>query len=239
MLDKKVDKSQKNILVWVLTWAGLLLAVLYSPLGSPDLYRPKQFYIANQGVNFNGGAIAEFSNRVDNTKKIEIKNNNKKYSGGSNNNSSENLITANNNNARSVKVVIHDSNTSTPNSSANFGRNNAASAISNNSRQVTNNSNVSSGMGGDLYSFSVRNSKNKTTNNLSPELNSLSTELDLLTNNTTTRQLDGTPLAGTTDPGGDPFGQPIPIGDGWIFLLCLAAMYGIWKFKVNRNLYLN
>src|SRR5450759_1973386 len=46
---------QKNILVWVLPLAGLLLVVLYSPIGSPDLYKQRKYFIENQGVNFNGG----------------------------------------------------------------------------------------------------------------------------------------------------------------------------------------
>ncbi|HRT00728.1 MAG TPA: hypothetical protein P5312_11880 [Bacteroidales bacterium] len=48
------------------------------------------------------------------------------------------------------------------------------------------------------------------------------------------RQLvnDDTPNSGGTDPGGDPVGPPIPVGDGIGFLILLASGYGGIKMKL-------
>ena len=229
MSDNKVDKRQRNILVWVLTWAGLLLAVLYSPFGSPELYGPKRFYIANQGVAFNGSAI-NYSSKLDNTSKITINNNKKRFSGDGNSGSTENSLLDINNNG-GLKRAFTNNNTGFSSSSNNQGY-----QISNMADHVSANSNTNSGIGGDLYTFSGKNSKNKSNTNLSPGLISLTTDLSLLSTNTTNKQSVGAGTDPTTDPGGDPTGDPIPVGDGWIVLFCLSAMYGIWKFKKTRNL---
>ncbi len=226
-----MDKRQKNILVWVLTWAGLLLAVLYSPFGSPELYGPKKFSIANQGVAFNGLTIATYSGKIDNTNKINVKNNSKKFSSGGYSGTSENSILDNNINLGSKRVILNNSlSFSSPVS------NNFASPITNFAQKESNNSNAGGGIGGDLYSYSGKNSKSKGNNNQSPELISLTSDLSLLSNNNTTKLTATSALDGTTDPGGDPTGDPIPVGDGWILLLCLAASYGIWKFKISRSI---
>ena len=229
-----MEKRQKNILVWVLTWAGLLLAVLYSPFGSPELYSPRKFEIANQSVAFNTVTVS-YSTKIDNISKIDIKNNNKNYSSGGNTGSSDNSFLANNNNAGSKRMI--------PNNSSNFSLtpvNNNSSPISSFARQETNYSNNGGGFGGeaggDLYSYSGKNSKNKNISNQTPGLISLTSDLSLLSNNNTTKQTSTSALDGTTDPGGDPQGRPIPVGDGWVLLLCLAVSYGIWKFKISQSI---
>ncbi len=229
MSDNKVDKRQKNILVWVLTWAGLLLAVLYSPFGSPELYGPKRFYIANQGVAFNGSTI-NYSSKIDNTSKISINNNKKKYSSDGYSGSSENSLLEFNNNGGLKKAFSNN------NSGFSSRSNNQSYQISNMADHVSANSNANSGVGGDLYSFSGKSSKNKSNTDLSPGLVSFTSDLSLLPNNTTSKQAVGAATDPTTDPGGDPTGDPIPVGDGWFVLFCLAAMYGFWKFKTTRNL---
>ena len=59
-----MHKSENTILIWVLTWAGLLLGLLYSPIGSPDLYKHRNYFVENQGVNFSGVEISRGSNEV-------------------------------------------------------------------------------------------------------------------------------------------------------------------------------
>ena len=222
-----MDKRQKNILVWVLTWAGLLLAVLYSPFGSPELYGPKQFYIANQGVEYNSVSIP-YSSRIDNTSKIDIKNNKKRYIGGGYSGSSDNSLLDYNIIGGSKKFISNSS------SFSSGGNNFIASPVSAYSHQESSSANNGGGSGGELYSYSGRSSKNKGINNQSPGLVSLSTDLSLISNNTITKQTATSGLDGTTDPGGDPVGDPIPVGEGWLVLLCFAAGYGIWKFKFGQ-----
>ena len=57
-----MSKRHKNILVWIISWAGLLLAVLYSPVGSPDMYSNKSFFAESQGVSFQEGRIENAPN---------------------------------------------------------------------------------------------------------------------------------------------------------------------------------
>lgn len=228
-----MDKRQKNILVWVLTWASLLLLVLYSPFGSPDLYNNQKFYIANQGVAFNGSPLSTYGSKTLSLNNVDIKNNSKKYVNNYNGTAANSLsatITANS----AKKMTINNAGAS---SSINSGGSANISFVSN---TPTNNStnNSGAGFGGDLYSYGSKNSKNKNNSGNSPELTSLSTNLGMLpsiTSDNTTKQGGTTSLAGTTDPGGDPFGDPIPIGDGWIFLLCLAGTYAVWKFILHRK----
>ena len=217
-----MDKRQKKLLVWVLTWAGLLLAVLYSPFGSPELYGPKQFNISNQGVAFNNISIAY-------TTKIDIKNNRKKYNGGGYSSSPENSLFDNNN---GLSRKIFNNNSSGFSSTSN---NNVVFPMSNFAQQDAASSSSSS-IGGDLYSFSGKNTKNKNNSNQTVGLISITSDLSLLSDNNTTKQTATSGLDGTTDPGGDPTGDPIPVGDGWLLLLGLAAIYGIWKFKISRKL---
>ena len=233
MSDKTVDKRQKNILFWVLTWAALLLVVLYSPLGSPDLYNPKQFYIGNQGVAFNGGSVATYGAKPISMNNVDIKNNNpRKYSAGGSYGSADNSLAVSNTNNPAKRMTITNASSTSKNAAAN---------VTMNFPTITNNQSGSSsplGMGGEFYSNGGKNSK-KTNTDQVPGLTSLSTNLTMfpsITNdNSTTKQTGTTGLAGTTDPGGDPEGDPIPVGEGWIFLLCLAATYGIFKLKINRS----
>jgi hypothetical protein len=48
-----MKKGENTLLIWVLSWAAVLLGLLYSPLGSPDLYNNRSYFADNQGVNFN------------------------------------------------------------------------------------------------------------------------------------------------------------------------------------------
>lgn len=228
-----MDKRQKNILIWVLTWASLLLLVLYSPFGSPDLYNNQRFYIANQGVAFNGSPLSTYGTKTLSLNNVDIKNNGKKYTNNYSG-TAANALSASITNNPAKKMSINNAGSSP---SINAG---GAANISFVSNTAINNSANNSGVGiaGDLYTSGSKNSKNKNNSGNSPDLTSLSTNLGMLpsiTNDNTSKQGGTTGLAGTTDPGGDPFGDPIPVGDGWIFLLCLAGTYAVWKFILQRK----
>ena len=95
------------------------------------------------------------------------------------------------------------------------------------------NSNNASGGGGmsldGSFAFGNKSKDNRNNQNTNGDLVALSAELGLLVDNTNTKESAGTGLAGNTDPGGDPFGDPIPIGDGWIILLVFAGGYALYK----------
>ena len=42
-----------------------------------------------------------------------------------------------------------------------------------------------------------------------------------------------TPNTGGTDPGGDPTGAPIPVGEGWYLLFFFGVCYAAFKMKFN------
>ena len=58
----------------------------------------------------------------------------------------------------------------------------------------------------------------------------LSTTSDL--SNTTSRQsVNADAIPGATDPGADPIGDPIPVGDGWGLLIFFGIFYSVFKSK--------
>ena len=60
-----MQNKQKNILIWILIGSGVVLLVLYSPLGSPEIYTDQNNYVVTAGVNFE-------NKRIQNAPKAEI-----------------------------------------------------------------------------------------------------------------------------------------------------------------------
>jgi hypothetical protein len=205
-----VDKKQKSILIWILTWAGLLLAVLYSPVGSPDLYAPIHYFSANQGVMFNNTEIANAP-----TIKPTAENNSSGLSIQSydSERKSQSLYALSGSTFESSRISGHLSGNSNSESVNVKGNNSGGSMIG-----------VSPMLKG-------RSSSNgATTQNTG--IISLTTDMTMLEDFSTNKQSVGAGDGGT-DPGGDPSGPPIPVGEGWIFLLVLVSVYSIWKkFKI-------
>ncbi|MEI6754776.1 MAG: hypothetical protein WCK78_16610 [Paludibacter sp.] len=231
-----MDKQQKIILFWVLTWAGLLLAVLYSPLGSPDLYSTRQFYIANKSVNFNGEPIS-YTNRIDYSNKINIKNNLRENNSSSSSGNAEIVVTNNYESASKRLPITNVSNS--PSKIVSNTVNAVQTPINNQEANYSNSGNSGSGIGSEYYAYSSGRKSNRSNNNVISEsdIAALTTNLNIpsITGNITTKQLNGTGLNDNTDPGGDPFGKPIPVGEGWIYMLVLVTAYGLWKFKIGKN----
>lgn len=204
-----MDKKQRNILVWVLIWAGLLVAVLYSPVGSPELYAPVHYYSSNAGVMYNNIEISNVPNiksNVDNS-----------YSGFAGQSHSSGMSSG------SLSAVSGN----TFDSRQNVGY----VSWSNNSRGVQSKQNNIGG--GSMLGISpMRKSQGSTNNTFAQNTGvvSMTTDMDVSGDFSTTKQSVGTGVGdGATDPGDDPTGPPIPLGDGWIFLLVLVSVYSIWK----------
>jgi len=204
---------QKNILVWVLPLAGLLLVVLYSPIGSPDLYKQRKYFIENQGVNFNGG--------IKNAPKG--KNN---YQNDEPELSVPDYSSERKNTASSYPVK---------NTTASYGQTTGYVAIQAKDPFIPNkSSNGSTGNEGASFSVGHKSSRN---NSVFQDngITSLNTDLKLFADNNTTRQSTQNQLNdGGTDPGGDPTGNPIPVPDGFGFLLLLAIGYAGWKINLRN-----
>ncbi len=206
---------QKNILVWVLPLAGLLLVVLYSPIGSPDLYKQRKYFIENQGVNFNG----------------EIKNA-PKGKNNYQNNEPEQSFSDFTPEQKNIYSSNHEKKTV-----PSYGQNTENVAIQAKDPFIPNkSSNGSTGNEGASFSVGHKSSSNNSNfqNNGSTSLN---TDLKLFADNSTRQstqnnQLDDPPPV--TDPGGEP--NSIPVPDGFGFLLLLAIGYAGWKMNLRNML---
>lgn len=206
-----MDKRRNSILIWLITWASLLLLVLYSPVGSPDLYKQNSYYYtSSQGVVFDGEEIPNSTNYRSIGK---------------------------GNNDVSIPAYSEAKKTSTSypiNTAGSESKNgNNIGPIATNNQSVKINKGSAAGDGGISVASGFRKGSNSSSTNLpNSGLISMSTDLSLLADNNTIRQGDGqdNPI-GTSDPGGDPNPNSpvIPIPDGWGFLLALAAVYGIIK----------
>ncbi len=212
-----MNNKKKNILVWMFVWAGLLIAVLYSPIGSPDLYSTKGYFVGNQSVNFKDGAIENapkggaFTDE-DNNNQINVPD----YSSSEDN---------------SPKYAVNSYSTAASTSeSTTSGSYNASQSSA---YQNASGSSSSGNMGGGGSTFISHNSSkssdaSSTVTMSTGGITTLST--DLTTSNSTKQAVLSHGGHGT-DPGGNPTGPPVPVGDGWIFLLLLAAGYGAWRKK--------
>jgi len=208
-----VNNKKKNILVWIFTWAALLLVVLYSPIGSPDLYSSSDYYAGIPNADLSRSNIG----------------------------SSPNFNESGSDNA--INVPDYSSAESSSKSSAGYGytapasgntsSGSAASYSASEAQSYLNSKDGSSGsMGGGGNTFISNNGSkgsdaSSTVSMTSSGITTLSSDL---TSTPSTKQ--SVPYAinqGGTDPGGDPTGPPIPVGDGWVFLLLLAVGYGIIK----------
>src|ERR1035437_9321006 len=100
-----MHKSENTILIWVLSWAGFLLALLYSPIGSPDLYRHRNYFNENQGVNFNGEGISRGSREISFLKVIA---NSPRGISGQNEDAEINIPTANNTSGKKYNYQVSE-----------------------------------------------------------------------------------------------------------------------------------
>lgn len=207
-----MDKRRNNILIWLTAWASLLLLVLYSPLGSPDLFKQNSYYYAsaNEGRSSYDAKIsngAEFSSIGKDSRSTvvptySVTNKNKASSYSINNGSSKSKMGNHVQQLPSNPPITKDSKSSSVGGNDGFG----------------------GGLAG------LGNGSNSSTKNSNSGLISMSSDFSLMADNDITKQGGGldNPL-GTTDPGGDPTGPVIPIPDGWGFLLALALAYGVIK----------
>ena len=205
-----MKKRQKKIMVWLIVWAGLLIAVLYSPIGSPDFYSSSgNYYVANQPATVKSGSIA----------------NAPKTNSEAESNSDELIIPEVSTISKTPTTVgrSQPGNTSTGGSSN--GNTQTLSYQNNNSASGTAN-----GGGSFIASGSTRNSAGTSGIIMT---NGITTMSVTSTVNNTTKQSSTSYTLGTgaTDPGDDPSTPPIPVGDGWGLLIFFGTVYVFIKKK--------
>lgn len=213
-----MEKRTKNIFIWLFVWAGLLLAVLYSPIGSPDLYTTNNYFIPNSDVAFKGGEIENaptsgFMFGSDNSTELDLPDysselkSNTHYSVNNYNTTSENSVS-------STSYSVQKQSVPTFKNSSNDVGGGGSVFISNNHSRSSNSSYVT-GLSGGITTLST----NLNTNNL-------------VTNRQFASQATNDSIP---DTGGDPPGDPIPVPDGWGFLIFLAVGYVIIKRALTQT----
>ena len=208
-----MSKKQKNIMVWIIVWAGLLVAVLYSPIGSPDLYSSQNYYVDNRTIS-TGNTV------IQNAPKSN----------------SETENTDNGLDIPDISSMSRPTYTVSNNQSANSGSHGSSYGVQSQSYQNDNASGATgqSQEGSSFISSGKSSSRNNagssaivmtngiTTLSLTNDLSSISTK----------QSTAPTPYrggSGGTDPGGDPTAPPIPVGDGWGLLVMFGLCYVAFK----------
>ena len=202
-------------MMWLLSWAILALVIVYSPIGSPDLYTNNQYIVYNQGVNFNGG----------------IANAPKSHSYGEQNDLPEVGLPTYTPAPKTYTVNSSASSSTVTNNQSSY----SVSAPSN-IRTSTSGSSAGGAVTGIATFGSGRSSQNNAIDqNTGVSSLTLSSDLSGLQNTavTTKQAASQTTLDGGTDPGGDPTGPPIPVGDGYWILMLMAGIY-ILKIRIIR-----
>jgi hypothetical protein len=217
LLEIKLNKRQKKILTWIVVWAGLLIVVLYSPVGSPGLYSSQNYYADSQSVSLKGGGIINSpkgtSSSMDDDNGSVLPDISTtpgtNYSSG---------------NYQSANSISRGSSYSSP-----------QSAYQNTNQSSTG---ASGGTGVSIIADEGSRSSNASSGiAMTNGITSITTS-DLSSTNTSNKQSSPTgttATAGGTDPGGDPTGDPIPVGDGWWALLLFGGIYVVLKRKFTSR----
>jgi len=223
--ENKVNKRQKGIMVWIIIWAGLLVAVLYSPIGSPDLYSTQNYYVENRTIT-TGNIVIQNAPKVN----------------SSSENSDNGLDIPDISSLPGTNYTVRNY------QSANSGSQGTSYGVQIKSSQSVN----SSGSTGQVLegsSFissgksSSRNSAGSSAIVMTNGITTLSLTNDISSNST---KQSATPYrggSGGTDPGGDPTGPAIPVGDGWGLLVLFGLCYIAFKKRLfiieqfNKHVY--
>lgn len=225
-----MHRSENTILIWVLTWAGLLLALLYSPIGSPDLYRHRNYFTENQGVNFNGSGISRGSGIS--FLKI-LKNAPRNISGNQNEDTELNVPTANNNPTKRYNYQVSGGSKSFIQTKAvlSVGNNHIVSSNSliGNNGSGSNAGNTGGGSslcGGNSSNTGLQKSAQFNSGFHNPGVASTSIDLSVFGDSTVNQTSRNTQKVDSlVDPGDSALDEPIPVPEGWSFLILSALIY--------------
>jgi len=193
--------------------------VLYSPLGSPDLYSPNAYYVTNHNFIYKGDDGVSFPQM--------------RRSGGSNYSGYQiaDLPTISAYSGGNYQVYSSSGSGRSTTSSSNY----STTTMNNNTS-----SSYSNGGGGGMqqigFSSGARNGNRSSSQNSSPLF--ISSDLSSLAQNSLTNRqsLGAGPLQSETDPGPDPIpSEQIPVGDGLIAMLLFAIAYSILKVTFYKK----
>jgi hypothetical protein len=231
-----MHKSENTILIWVLTWAGILLALLYSPLGSPDLYRHRIYFSEDQGVNFNRSGISKASTSISFIK--AIKNAPGNTFGNQTDDSGLNIPTDNktqrnkyNNTASgSTKQVIQNIAAVTIHN--NHFSSNMRTGEFNGSRNNSTSGGGSTSVAGLSNTFGSHKSSQTNSGSQNGGINTANLDLSVFGDSTANQINKNIEKADASID--TPLDQPVPIPDGWSFLMLSGLIYCGYIFLKKR-----
>lgn len=253
-----MNKSENTLLIWVLSWSSVILAILYSPIGSPDFYKKRSYCAENQGVNFRGtsvsrgakefgsikskvssvkGSVAHVRSNIASLKSIK----NSPKGRGSNSGQDAELNIPNDSLSRKKGINYP---TGGSGSSFNNRTTYSASVTSTKENIASSGSGSSGGSGGNGFYSGSRNSNagnggQPIAQRISQNPGVTTSGVDMTIFNDSTSMLasnqaqraPGDPI----DPGFDPTGEPVPVPEAWGFLILLVLAYSYYIYNKNKK----
>jgi hypothetical protein len=240
--------KNNKILIGILVVAALLLALLYSPWGIPNVDRSNSYYGIKNGVNFShriSNAPTRTSNQnefsedlLTNVEPIRSSHTGSNYSGGSisgytqsSTNASYTVNAVSTKNAFAKGGGYGGGNSGMGQSYSSSGNSRHASSQSNSVPQFNASFNTHKS---DTVSVASTSNQNASNNAEAKPLGFYALTTNLIALNAQGPSIQRAPgdpgdpgYSGDpgSDPGGEPDGNPIPVGDGVAFLMILAAIY--------------
>ena len=213
-----MKNKRKNIYIGLLVCASLCIAILYSPVGSPELYSKASYYELYQPAPIAVVGIPKIKSN------LQV---------GSNASDGFNLLIP----VQNTPSKIGLSTSYSVSGSTSSSQHSFSSAIHNNTVGASRFSTLkmSDGAGGQSFYPVISGSRKSVGDQFAPKGIFASADIKSFDNNNTLRGVDYLPNTGATDPGDDPLGPPIPVPDGYGFLLLLGVVYfAIKRFKLSR-----
>jgi len=242
-----MSKKEQTLLIWILTVAVSIVLVLYSPVGSPEMYNHKQYMAMNQGVSFSGkiqNAPKSIKSRQDSknelsslTKDVEVAD----YKLSTGEETDAKIEAADPTAGKEIPTYSNK-----PKTKANYAVNNTGGSSSkNNTTYAVNQSSAhiekassqgGGGAGGGMPTYSSSRGNNNNSGPQNTGFTAMSIDMSIFSDSTSNRQQAGYgELLGGTDPGGNPIDEPIPVGEGWWILLTLATLYAVYtKLRIAK-----
>ena len=191
----------------ILVWSGLVILVLYSPIGSPDLYTSQNLYFENNSLTFIDGAIPNASK----IKSLHVYNDDVPELFEISDSLHGNYDAGNYNLASVSSSQIYSSR----GVQTGFQKNNFSEGAEEEVSFIVNGRSGSRSTGSGFTMTS-----GISTMSLSSDLNTASPKINVTGY---TAEDDG------TDPGGNPDGNPIPVGDDSVLFILFGLCYTLLK----------
>lgn len=234
-----MNNKERKLLIWVMLGAGVILALLYSPIGSPENYVSGGYINGANGVDFGGQfQNARYANSL-NSQPTQQNNLGLTTASLPSTNAFESNI-------RETNIEASNPESETQNRSSiqykvspqekSIASSNASYAVQLSDNSFSNQPQESGGAIGIAEPTSIFVKNNSRNNNQPINPDFVAVNLDLTVFSDLNRQGLGPGLNDITDPGEDPTGPPIPVPDGFWFLLTMALSYVLWISVIKNKL---